>query len=116
MSRALLRLLPYLFRVRAQFTAGLLAALVATSLSLVSPWVLKYVVDDVAQGVDRSRLAVYALVVLGLAVVDGAFRYLMRIQLIGASRQIEYDLRNDFFAHLERLPLRPTSKPTGPAT
>ena len=48
----------------------------------------------------------YALVVLGLAVADGAFRYLMRIQLIGASRQIEYALRNDFFAHLERLPLR----------
>ncbi len=34
-----------------------------------------------------------------------AFRYLMRTFLIGASRQIEYDLRNDFFAHLERLPL-----------
>ena len=106
MSRALLRLLPYLFRVRAQFAAGLLAALVATSLSLVSPWVLKYAVDDVAQGVGRSRLAMYALVVLGLAVVDGAFRYLMRVQLIGASRQIEYALRNDFFAHLQRLPLK----------
>ena len=106
MSRALLRLLPYLFRVRAQFAAGLLAALVATSLSLVSPWVLKYAIDDVAQGVGRGRLAMYALVVLGLAVVDGAFRYLMRVQLIGASRQIEYALRNDFFGHLQRLPLK----------
>ena len=106
MSRALLRLLPYLVRVRAHFAVGLFAALIATSLSLVSPWVLKYAVDDVAQGVDRSRLALYALVVLGLAVVDGAFRYLMRIRLIGASRQIEYALRHDFFAHLQRLPLK----------
>ncbi len=47
----------------------------------------------------------YAAITLGLAVADGGFRYLMRIWLIGASRQIEYDLRNAFFAHLERLPL-----------
>jgi ATP-binding cassette subfamily B protein len=39
-----------------------------------------------------------------LSVGDGAFRYLMRTFLIGASRQIEYDLRRDFFAHLQRLP------------
>jgi ATP-binding cassette subfamily B multidrug efflux pump len=106
MIRALSRLLPYLLRVRSAFVAGLLAALIATSLSLVAPWVLKFAVDDLTQGVDRDRLALYALAMLGLAVADGVFRYLMRIRLIGASRQVEYDLRNDFFAHLQRLPLK----------
>jgi len=106
MIRALSRLLPYLARVRVAVVAGLVSALLATAISLVSPWVLKYVVDGLTQGtVDRVRLGRYGLAVLGLAVADGAFRYLMRNRLIGASRQIEYALRNDFFAHLERLPL-----------
>ena len=46
-----------------------------------------------------------AVLLLGLALVGGLFRFLMRKVLIGASRELEYDLRNDFFAHLERLPL-----------
>jgi len=106
MIRALSRLLPYLQRVRSSLAAGLAAALIATAISLVSPWVLKYVVDDLTQGADRARLGAYALAVLGLAVADGRFRYTMRKRIIGASRQVEYDLRNDFFGHLERLPLR----------
>jgi len=107
MIRALRRLLPYLARVRSPILAGLAAVLVATAISLASPWVLKYVVDDLGrpgEGISRARLAGYAAVILGLALGDGLFRYIMRRRLIGASRQVEYDLRNDFFAHLERLP------------
>jgi ATP-binding cassette subfamily B protein len=99
-----MRLLPYLVRVRRSAAIGLACILVATGISLVSPWVLKYVVDGLMAGVDRTRLALYAAALVGLAVADGAFRYLMRSHLIGASREVEYDLRNDFFAHLERLP------------
>ena len=104
MIRALTRLLPYLVRVRRDLVLGLLAILVATALSLAAPWVLKYVIDGLVQGEDRSRLARYAAALVGLAIADGAFRYLMRTWLIGASREIEYALRRDFFAHLERLP------------
>jgi ATP-binding cassette subfamily B protein len=108
MFRALARLRPYLLRVRKPIVFGLAAVLVATALSLVSPWVLKLVVDDLtnpSRAIDRGRLATYAGVIVGLALADGAFRYLMRTWLIGASRQVEYDLRNDFFARLEQLPL-----------
>ncbi len=105
MVRALSRLLPYIGRTRRSFVAGLVCILVATSISLVSPWVLKFVIDGLVQGISRSRLGLLAAATLVLAVADGGFRYLMRKLLIGASRQIEYDLRNDFFAHLERLPL-----------
>ena len=104
MIRALARLLPYVLRVRRSFVIGLACILAATALSLASPWVLKYVVDGLTEGVDRVRLVGYAGAILGLSLADGAFRYLMRSYLIGASRQMEYDLRNDFFAHLERLP------------
>ena len=105
MRRALIRLLPYVRDARRAFSIGLICIVVATAVSLVSPWVLKYAIDDLTAGVTGNRLAGYALLMLGLAIVDGAFRYLMRKQLIGASRTLEYALRNDFFAHLERLPL-----------
>ena len=105
MIRALVRLLPYVVRVRRAFLLGLACIVAATAFSLVSPWVLKVVVDGLVEGVDRARLGVYAAAVVALAAADGLFRYLMRTFVIGASRQIEYDLRNDFFAHLERLPV-----------
>ncbi len=104
MIKALKRLLPYIGRVRRPLALGLACILVATAISLVSPWLLKFVVDGLIRGEDRTRLAFYAIAIVGLAVADGAFRYLMRTQLIGASREIEYALRGEFFAHLERLP------------
>ncbi|MCC7042887.1 MAG: ABC transporter ATP-binding protein [Acidobacteria bacterium] len=104
MLAALSRLLPYIVRVRRSLVLGLACIFVATALSLSAPWVLKYAIDGLVGGEDRSRLALYALALVGLAVADGAFRYLMRTLLIGASRQIEYDLRQDFFVHLQRLP------------
>ncbi len=104
MNQALLRLLPYVVRVRRAYAIGLACILAATAFSLVSPWVLKYVIDGLVEGVDRARLGLYALAVVGLAVADGWFRYLTRTWIIGGSRTVEYDLRNDFFAHLERLP------------
>jgi ATP-binding cassette subfamily B protein len=105
MRRALRRLWPYVREARLAFVIGLACILVATAVSLASPWVLKYAIDDLTAGATRQRLAGYALLMLGIAIVDGVFRYLMRSQLIGASRTLEYALRNDFFAHLERLPL-----------
>ena len=104
MIAALARLLPYIVRVRRPLVLGLACILVATALSLIAPWILKYVVDGLLTGEGRSRLALYAAALVGLAIADGAFRYLMRTLLIGASRQIEYDLKQDFFAHLQKLP------------
>ena len=43
---------------------------------------------------------------MGLVLLEGLFRYQMRMVLIGISREIEYELRNDLFAHLTRLSAR----------
>jgi ATP-binding cassette subfamily B protein len=99
------RLLGYLTRYRGAFLVGLLCVVLSTSLQLASPWVLKYAIDDLAAGVTAGKLRVYAGLLLVLAAAAGVFRFLMRRILIGASRNIEYDLRNDFFAHLQRLSL-----------
>ena len=79
--------------------------LVASGIALTSPWVLKYAIDDLTRGVTRGKLALYGSLLLGIACLGGGFRFLMRRILIGASRHIEYDIRNDFFAKLEQFPL-----------
>lgn len=105
MVRALQRLWPYVMSARRAMLAGVLWVVLATGLSLIAPLILKFVIDDLSAGATRRELAVAAAALLGLAIADGACRYWMRQRLIGASREIEYALRNDFFAHLQRLPL-----------
>ncbi len=104
--RHLRRLLPYLKRHRKRLLAGLAALLLTTGLAVASPWVLRYAVDDLARGVTRDKLRAYAAFLVALVLVEGFFRYHMRMILIGVSRQIEYELRGDLFAHLTRLPAR----------
>src|SRR5947199_9257470 len=67
--------------------------------------VLRYAIDDLTRGVTRAKLVEYGSLLLAIGVVGGLFRFLMRRILVGASRNIEYDMRNDFYAHLEKLPL-----------
>jgi ATP-binding cassette subfamily B protein len=99
------RLLAYLLRYRRDFAIGFICVVGTAAIGLASPWVLKLAIDDLTQGVDASKIRLYAGVVLALAAAGGTLRFLMRRIIIGASRRIEYDLRNDFFAHLQRLDL-----------
>ena len=105
MRSALRRLVPYIARYRRRFLLGLACVFVTTAIQLLSPWVLKYAIDDLHRGVTHGKLRVYAAVLLTIALAGGYFRFLMRRIIIGASREIEFDLRNAFFAHLQRLPL-----------
>jgi len=99
------RLLRYMLKYRRAFAIGFACVIVTAAVGLAGPWVLKYAIDDLGQGVDTGKIAFYAWIILGLAAVGGFFRFVMRRIIIGASRDIEYDLRNDFFAHLQRLDL-----------
>jgi ATP-binding cassette subfamily B multidrug efflux pump len=73
--------------------------------SMFSPWILKYVVDDLRQSIERSKLPIYAALILGISTLEGFFRFWMRRILIGVSRKVEYDLRNDFLAHVQQMSL-----------
>ena len=105
MPPTLQKLLPYLFRYRSQFAIGFVFLVLATTIQLLSPLVLKYAIDDLTVEVTRATLVFYAALLIGIALVGGICRFLMRRIIIGASREVEYDLRNDFFAHLQRLSL-----------
>src|SRR6185436_19410509 len=78
---------------------------VTTGITLVAPLVLQHAIDDLSAATTRAKLLAYGSALLAIGVGGGLFRFWTRRILIGASRDIEYDMRNDFFAHLEKLPL-----------
>ena len=98
------RLFDYVRRYRRAFTLGLACTILTQAVTLVSPKVLQYAIDDLTRGVTRAKLIEYGAALLAIGLFGGVFRFLMRRILIGASRDIEYDMRNDFFAHLQKLP------------
>jgi ATP-binding cassette subfamily B protein len=102
--KQLRRLLPYLRQHRAALVTGLSCLLLTTLFSVASPWVLRHAIDDLQTLVTREKLLLYSVLLVGIVVVEGLFRYRMRMVLIGLSREIEYELRNDLFRHLTRLP------------
>jgi ATP-binding cassette subfamily B protein len=63
-------------------------------------------VDSLKYGLSRDKLLLYCLLIVGFAVLEGVFLFLMRRILIGVSRYMEYDLRNDLFSHLLGLSRR----------
>ena len=105
MSPAVSRLLPYVDRYRRAFVTGLICVVLTTAFQLLAPWILKYAIDDLHIGVTRQKLVLYAGLLLGVSIVRGVFLFLTRRIIIGASRDIEYDMRNDFFARLQQQPL-----------
>jgi ATP-binding cassette, subfamily B, multidrug efflux pump len=100
------RLLPGLARHRRLLLLGLASLALTTALSVASPWVLRHAIDDLTLAVTRQKLWLYAGAILALVAVEGFFRYQMRMILIGLSRELEYDLRNQVFEHLTRQSAR----------
>jgi ATP-binding cassette subfamily B protein len=96
-------LLPYLKRYRWAYAFGTLCVLLTNGIWILFPLVIGRAADDLHTGVTRHKLLVYAGWLLAIAVTKGTFQFLVRWIVIGISRDIEFDLRNDLFAHLERL-------------
>ncbi len=94
---------PYLYRYRAKFLWGGLALLLNNAIWILFPLIIGRAIDDMNHGVTRHKIAVYSLTLIAIALSKGIFQFLMRWILIGISREIEFDLRNDLFKHLESL-------------
>ena len=84
---------------------GLGCVFMTTGFYLATPWVMKFAVDSLNESVTQDKFLFYGGLIVGLAVLQGVFRFLMRWLMIGVSRRIEYRLRGDVFEHLERLGL-----------
>jgi len=103
LPKSLRPLYPYLKKYRAGYLWGSLCVLFNNGIWVLFPLVIKKAVDGLNAGMPRQRLLLYGLLLLAIAGVKAIFQFLTRWVLIGISREIEFDLRNDFFAHLEKL-------------
>ncbi len=101
--KSLRPLVPYLKRYRRGLLLGGICVLFNNGVWILFPQVIRKAVNGLNGDVTREKLATYALMILGVALAKGIFQFLTRWVLIGISRDIEFDLRNDLFAHLERL-------------
>jgi ATP-binding cassette subfamily B protein len=98
-------MLPHLRQHRTRLVFGFLSILLTNAFMLATPWVTKYAVDSLSESVTRQKLAWYAALIIGFAILRSTFQFFMRRLIIGVSRDIEYAFRNDLFAHLETLPM-----------
>jgi ATP-binding cassette, subfamily B, multidrug efflux pump len=96
-------LLPYLKRYRWGYVAGTLCVFLTNGIWILFPLVLGKAADDLNTGVTSRKLLLYAGILLGIAATKGIFQFLTRWIVIGVSRDIEFDLRNDLFKRLESL-------------
>jgi ATP-binding cassette, subfamily B, multidrug efflux pump len=96
-------LLPYVKHYRWGYAFGALCVFLTNGIWILFPLVLGKAADDLNEGVTRHKLLIYAAVLLAIAVTKGIFQFLTRWVVIGISRDIEFDLRNDLFARLESL-------------
>ena len=95
----------YLRPYKGSLITGILCILASVVTGLFIPLFVGRAVDDLFVAVTWGKLTRYALIILGVSIVSGTFLFLQRRILINMSRHIEYDLRQDFYAHLQRMPL-----------
>jgi ATP-binding cassette subfamily B protein len=108
--KSLLRLFPYLARYRKTLLLGFLTVVLSNLFTVAQPFLIGRAIDTLKAGLEARALGGtdllgYALLVVGFSLVAGFFTFLTRQTIIVVSRQVEYDLRNDFLTHLQKLSL-----------
>jgi ATP-binding cassette subfamily B multidrug efflux pump len=95
-------LAPYLRRYWKHLAWGGVAVILYNVIKVLIPVVIGHAIDDMLHGITETKVLYHALRLLLIAALSAVFLYICRQVIIGASREIEFDLRNDIFANLER--------------
>jgi ATP-binding cassette subfamily B multidrug efflux pump len=95
-------LFPYLKRYWKNLAWGGVAVVAYNLVRVILPLIVGHAIDDMSQGVTHAKIIHHSLRLLLVAALSAIFLYITRQVIIGASREIEFDLRNDLFANLER--------------
>ncbi len=103
LPKSLRPLIPYFKKYRRSYVVGTLCVFLTNGIWILFPLVIRRAVDDLHLGITRHKLVTYALILLAVAATKGIFQFLTRWIVIGVSREIEFDLRNELFRHLETL-------------
>jgi ATP-binding cassette subfamily B protein len=94
---------PYLWKYRRNMAFGMGSLLLTDITKAALPLAIRAGIDSLMKGFRISLVFEFAALVVLLSIVKGIFQYWMRVILIGLSRDIEYDLRNDLFSHIVTL-------------
>ena len=103
MRKVFRQLSPYIWRYRRGLALGMGALVLKDILGAMVPLAIRSGIDSLTHGFQLRLVFEFAGILVALAFGKGIFQYWMRVIIIGISRDVEYDLRNDFFAHLVTL-------------
>jgi ATP-binding cassette, subfamily B, multidrug efflux pump len=103
MRKSIPTLIPYLLRYKRGLALGLGALIAKDVLAVLLPLILKAGVDRLTSGFRIELILQFAGALILVSAVKGVFQYWMRVVIIGISRDIEYDLRNDLYSRLVSL-------------
>jgi ATP-binding cassette, subfamily B, multidrug efflux pump len=103
MRETLRTLWPYMWRYRRGFALGMGALVFKDILGASIPLIMRSGIDSLTKGFSMPVVIKLAAALIAVSALKGLFQYWMRVILIGISRDIEYDLRNDLFGNLVRL-------------
>ena len=97
------RIWPYVWRYRRGWALGLSSLVLKDVTAALLPLVIRAAIDGLTQGRPMQAIAGFAGLLIGICLVKGFFQYWMRWILVGISRDVEFDIRNDLFNHLTSL-------------
>ncbi|MEJ5351651.1 MAG: ABC transporter ATP-binding protein [Melioribacteraceae bacterium] len=106
MFRNLLYLKKYFIRYKKTLLLGILFIILSNIGSVYVPILIKDGINSLKENINTKVIVNYALLIVGVTFVSGVFQFLIRETIIVVSRKIEYDLRHDFWNHIQKLPLR----------
>ncbi|MDZ7766427.1 MAG: ABC transporter transmembrane domain-containing protein [Melioribacteraceae bacterium] len=96
----------YFRRYKKKLALGVVFILVSNTAQVFIPIFLREGIDGIQENVEYSKLFEYGALIFGAAIIAGVFRFLIRQTIIVVSREIEYDLRQDFWSHIQSLSYR----------
>ena len=96
----------YFARYKKKLFWGFIFILLSNIGTVYIPILIKDTINAIEKNTNVEQLVTYALLIVASAIFAGIFRYYIRETIIVVSREIEYDLRYDFWDHIQRLPLR----------
>lgn len=102
----LLTLKKYFLRYKKKLMWGIVFILISNAGTVFLPILLKDSINELQNNTTSQKLFEYAVLIVGTSIIAGIFRYLIRQTIIVVSRLIEYDLRGDFWSHIQKLPMR----------
>lgn len=96
----------YFARYKKMLVLGVVFILVSNITQVYIPLLVKDGFNTLRKNINYDLILEVSLLIVGAALISGLFRFLIRQTIIVVSREIEYDLRQDFWSHIQRLPLR----------